>query len=38
MPRNQNGVTQEMRLFWKFKVDLVVINSIMMKGRCIIIP
>ena len=33
-----NEITQEMRLYWTFQYDLAVIDGMIMKGRCNIIP
>ena len=35
---SRNVITQEMRPFWTIRDDLLVIDDIIMKGRCIIIP
>ena len=37
-PDTKDWLHQDIRSYWSFKDDLAVIDSVIMKGRCIIIP
>ena len=37
-PDTKDQLHQDIRPYWSFKDDLAVIDSVVMKGRCIIVP
>ena len=37
-PQSRNEILLEMISYWTFRDDLLVLNGIVMKGKCIIIP
>ena len=37
-PYNQNQLPQDIRTYWTFRDDMTVIDELVIKGRCIVIP
>ena len=37
-PQNKNQLLQDIRTYWMFRDDMAVINGVVIKGRCIVIP
>ena len=37
-PATKDQLHQDIRLYWSYKDDLAVIDGVVMKGRCIIVP
>ena len=37
-PHTKDEISEELKLYWSYRDELAVINGIMLKGRCIIIP
>ena len=37
-PESKDHLHKDIRAYWPFKYDMVVIDGVSMKGRCIIIP
>ena len=37
-PENINQLSQDIRTYWMFRDDMAVIDGVVIKGRCIVIP
>ena len=37
-PENRDHIPQNMRTYWMFQDDMAVIDGVILKGRCIVIP
>ena len=37
-PNSKDKISEELKSYWSYRDELVVIDGIILKGRCIIIP